>query len=461
MAYPSSENSIQLDMKRMDHILEIDEKNMFAVIEPRVIGAQLQAEAMKLGLNTHIIGAGASCSPLASVTSYQGSGPDTPFMGYGDENMLGLEWVTPDGEIVRTGALGAGIGWFTGEGPGPGIRAIIRGIHGAKGGMGVFTKVAIKLYPWPGPAVVPVEGKAPAYRSPLPNNFRAYTLSFPSWQSYADGCFKIWDAGIGYGMHRQFAMFGRELKAAIIKIIADDTKTLDNLEELLKDPEISKLNEQRKHDFEIVLAGMTQRDIEWQDRSLDSILAETGGWKVEINNEMKQWMLLYFLRLGHKGVNNVFGLTWDSSLGMISPPDFGIQYIEEMVAYRKSWEKKGALVATGGDSAMGPVAGMGGGGMIAFDNFFYFDPHDKESTNGAFDYCDAQAKYVAEHKLGPEFSRTNALSRGADGKQVPQEVRNKSLGASPAANAFRYQSKIKKMLDPNDLGDGYYIWMDE
>ena len=70
MGYPSYENTIQLDMKRMDKILEIDEKNMFAVIEPRVIGSQLQAEAMKLGLNTHIIGAGASCSPLASITSY-------------------------------------------------------------------------------------------------------------------------------------------------------------------------------------------------------------------------------------------------------------------------------------------------------------------------------------------------------------------------------------------------------
>ena len=78
MGYPSYENTIQLDMKRMDRILEIDEKNMFAVIEPRVIGSQLQAEAMKLGLNTHIIGAGASCSPLASVAAYQGSGPDTP-----------------------------------------------------------------------------------------------------------------------------------------------------------------------------------------------------------------------------------------------------------------------------------------------------------------------------------------------------------------------------------------------
>jgi hypothetical protein len=461
MAYPSSKNAILLDMKRMDRILEIDEKNMFAIIEPRVIGAQLQAEAMKLGLNTHIIGAGASCSPLASVTSYQGSGPDVPFMGYGDENMLGVEWVTPDGEIIRTGTLGAGLGWFCGEGPGPGVRGIIRGIKGAMGAMGVFTKCAIKLYPWPGPSILPVEGIAPVYKSPLPDNFRAYTIAFPSWEAYADGCHKIWDAGLGYCMHRQYTLFGRDLKVAILKILTDHTKTLDDIEEILKDPEIPKLTEERKRDFEIVLAGMTARDIEWQDKALDQILEETGGWKVKVDPEVTKWMLLYLIRLGHKGVNNIFGGTWDSSLGMIGPPDFGIQYIEEMVEYRKSWEQKGALVATGGDSAMGPIAGMGGGGMVGFDNFFFYDPHDKASVEGACEYCDSQAKYMAEHKLGPDFSRVNALSRGPDGEEVPQEVRNKALSVSPIAAAFRYQRKIKEMLDPNNLGDAYYMWIED
>jgi glycolate oxidase len=57
----SHDDAIALDMRRMDQILEIDGKNQFAVIEPYVIGVTLQAEAMKVGLNTHIIGAGGSC----------------------------------------------------------------------------------------------------------------------------------------------------------------------------------------------------------------------------------------------------------------------------------------------------------------------------------------------------------------------------------------------------------------
>lgn len=461
MGYPSNENTIQLDMKRMDRILEIDEKNMFAVIEPRVVSATLQAEAMKVGLNTHIIGAGASCSPLASVTSYLGPGPDTIFMGTGDENMLGLEWVRPDGEIQRAGTLSTGIGWFCGEGPGPGIRGIIRGFTGAKGAMGVFTKCAVRLYPWPGPTTLPVVGKAPAYRTPLPDNFRAYTVGVPTWQAYADTLHKVWDSQIGYILHRQYALFGRDLKGAVLRIVSDHTKTMDDLEEMLKDPEVQEETKKRKIDFELVLVGMTPRDIEWQDNALDSILVETGGWKVEVSPERTQWMLLYLLRLGHKGLNHFTSTSWDSSQGMFGPPDFGTKHIEEMVEYRKSWERKGVICDTGGDSAMGPAAGLGGGAMIAFDHFCYFDPADKESVDGTFDYYEAEAKYMAENKLGIELGRMNALCRWSDGKEPPREVINNALSASGQPAVFHYQRKIKELLDPNNLGDTYYMWIDD
>ncbi len=88
---PTYDNVVQVDLRRMDRIIEIDEKNMFAIIEPYVCGAQLQAEAMKRGLNTHIIGAGPACSPLASATSGWGVGWDGIYMSYGHRNLLGAE----------------------------------------------------------------------------------------------------------------------------------------------------------------------------------------------------------------------------------------------------------------------------------------------------------------------------------------------------------------------------------
>ncbi len=377
MGYPSEDDTIQLDMRRMDRILEIDEKNMFAVVEPGVIGAQLQAETMKVGLNTQIPGSGCSGSILASAAVYLGSGPGNLYFGSLYENLLGAEWVMPDGEILRTGSLGSGCGWFCGEGPGPSMRGVFRGVLGTKGAMGIFTKCSVKLSAWPGPAKLPVEGTVPAYRMSLPEKFRAYTLSFPSWKAWADGAYSIWDAGIGYLGHRQFNMLGRDLKYAMVKILTDPTKTLSDLEELLKDPEVKKVTGESTRDFQFVMAGMTKRDIEWQDKALDEILKKTGGWKVEAMNvpEIRDWNLLYLVRLGHKNLNLVFGGGYDGCFGFLMPMDYGASQAEEGAQFKLPWEKKGAIVDAGGDCMMGPIGGQGGGGTGLWENFTCWDPY--------------------------------------------------------------------------------------
>ena len=461
MGYPSEDkNTIQLDMRRMNRILEIDEKNMFAVIEPHVIGATLQAEAMKVGLNCHIHGPGASCSPLANITSYGGMGPDTIYMGGGGEILLGVEWVMPNGDIMRTGSLGSGLGWFYGEGPGPSIGGLIRGAQGAKGAMGVFTKVAVKLSAWPGPARIPITGTVPAYQAVLPDNFRAYTLAFPSWQAWADAAHMIWDAGIGYIAHRQFNMFGRELKGGMLKILTDPTKTLGDLEEVLKDPEVQKMTEEMQRDFQFVLAGMTPRDIEWQEKALDKILADTGGWKVAAMKDdpaLRNWSLLYLLKLGHKNLNLVYAGGYDGCFGLMGPPDYGTQYVEEAGAFKKEWEKRSTTVAAGGDCMMGGVATIGGGATIVWENFTCWDPYDKESTDGAFEFFEASSKYGVERHWGPGMERGNVASRGNDGYETPKEVRQRLLSASPQPEVYYYQRKIKEAFNPNDLGDAYYL----
>ena len=47
---PTGPGCIKIDLRRMNRILEINEKSMYAVVEPYVIAAQLQAELMKRGL---------------------------------------------------------------------------------------------------------------------------------------------------------------------------------------------------------------------------------------------------------------------------------------------------------------------------------------------------------------------------------------------------------------------------
>jgi glycolate oxidase len=461
--YPSEDDTIQLDMRRMDRILEIDEKNMFAVIEPGVIGATLQAEAMKVGLNTHIPGSGCSCSTLASATSYFGSGPSNLFAGWHYENLLGLEWVMPTGEILKTGSLGSGCGWFCGEGPGPSMKGVCRGFLGSKGAMGVYTKCAIKLFPWPGPQTLPVEGTVPAYKVKLPDNFKAYTAAFPSWRAWADAAHTIWECGIGYLSHRQFNMFGRDLKFAMIRILTDPTKTLGDIEQLLEDPEVKRITEKSKREFQIVLAGMTRRDMEWQEKVFDEILHRTGGWKVEAMNQpdIHDWALLYLIRLGHKNLNLVFGGSYDGCFGLFGALDFGAFHAEEAAEFKNEWEKRGAIVDAGGDCMMGPIGGQGGGGTGLWENFTCFDPHDRESTEGTLEFFDACTEFGLKKGWGIGMEKWNSVARGPDGRTTPKEERDGIHLSAPQPSVFRYQHKVREAFNPNDLGDAYYETLED
>lgn len=125
-----SEDTIILDLRRMNRILELDEKNMYIVVEPYVSAAQVQAEVMKRGLNCHVVAAGSQVSVLAGVTSMHGNNISAVSNGYGGRNVLGVEWALPTGEALKLGSLGSS------DGPGPSLRGIMRGAAGAMGGLG-------------------------------------------------------------------------------------------------------------------------------------------------------------------------------------------------------------------------------------------------------------------------------------------------------------------------------------
>lgn len=459
----SDDKAITLDMRRMDHILQIDEKNQYAVIEPYVTGATLQAEAMKVGLNTTIIGAGSSCSPLASACANGGPSPFALFGGLTRENLLAFEWVMPTGEVFKSGSLGSGLGWFCDDGPGPGLRGLIMAGQGSMGAMGVFTKCAIKLFPWPGPAELPSEGIIPAYKAVLPPNIIGHTLAWPSWEAYANGLYRIWDSDIsGYYSHRQYTMFGRDLKGAMIKILTDPSKTLNDLEELLKDPELRRKNEEMKRDFQIILAGMTARDIAWQEKVLDKILAETGGWKASLMEEpdIKNWSLLFLLRLGHKNLNFVFAGGYEGAFGIGGTPDYSCPKVEMGAEFKRKWEQAHhAFVAAGGDCMMGGMGGIGGGGLTAWENFTHFDSHDRASVTDTYTYLEASSKFGRANGLGA-MERMYSISRRDDGYGLTQEEQEKKLSASIQPLVYEYQWKIREFLNPNHLGDAYYVTLE-
>ena len=142
--------------------------------------------------------AGSQSSCLANHV-FQGEQGTAYRTGYAPHNILGVEWVLPNGEVLRTGSLAnPGAGYFWGEGPGPDARGLLRGLLGHLGALGVITKIAIKLYPWPGPAVLPTEGVTPDKKCELPpERFKWYLFTYPTLKEAIEAMREISKAEIG------------------------------------------------------------------------------------------------------------------------------------------------------------------------------------------------------------------------------------------------------------------------
>jgi len=95
---------IMIDLKRMNRILEIDKEGLTITVEPFVSYARAQAELEPLDLRINIPGAPNSVSIVAN-NLFIGMKFYSAKFGYGAMEIVGLEYVLPDGTILRTGAL--------------------------------------------------------------------------------------------------------------------------------------------------------------------------------------------------------------------------------------------------------------------------------------------------------------------------------------------------------------------
>lgn len=196
LVYPLQPYWCMIDLKRMDR-LEIDQKNKYAIIEPYITHARLQAETMKLGL--YASSTGPSCQSSAFANNLFQNITWTCWRQGLARNLLGVEWVLPDGDILRLGSLAIpGGGYFWDQGPGPSLRGLLRSVEGHYGALGVVTRIATKLYPWPGPPVLPTEGVSPEKKVVLPpQRFKSYFITYPSLRACIDAIYEFGKAEIG------------------------------------------------------------------------------------------------------------------------------------------------------------------------------------------------------------------------------------------------------------------------
>lgn len=254
-----------LDLRRL-HRLEIDEPNMYALVEPYVSHAQVSAEAMKRGLVNGTPEAGSQSSSLANHVAFgfQGTGYRS---GFAAHNILGVEWVLPSGELLKTGALANPDGGYQwGEGPGPDLRGLLRGLIGSVGALGIVTRMAIKLYPWPGPEIFPVSGVAPEKKVELPSErFRWHLCNYPDLAGAIEAMREIGKCEIGGMVHSWPPIYYNWWWAK-------------SREEYWKTWQDGYWQKHVSHCVAVCLWGYASaRQVEYEEKVLKQIFAETGG----------------------------------------------------------------------------------------------------------------------------------------------------------------------------------------
>ncbi len=131
---------VLLAMERFDHILDIDEENLQATVEPGVITEVFMDTVAEKNLLYPVDPASKGSCFIGGNVSHGSGGPRVVKYGTIREYILNLEVVLPNGEIIWTGAntLKYSSGYN-----------LTQLMIGSEGTLGIITKIVVKLIPRP------------------------------------------------------------------------------------------------------------------------------------------------------------------------------------------------------------------------------------------------------------------------------------------------------------------------
>ena len=136
---------IVIDMKRMNKIVEMNEKARYVIVEGGTSHGALKSYLEKnYPRLRHSIPDSPATATIAANVMIHGQGRLTQQYGFNSDMVSGLEIVLPSGEICKIGSCSISNEWFSKGAPLPDLSGLFLGWFGATG---IITKVALKLYP--------------------------------------------------------------------------------------------------------------------------------------------------------------------------------------------------------------------------------------------------------------------------------------------------------------------------
>jgi len=136
---------IVMDMKRMNRILEVNEKARYVIVEGGTSQGHLKAYLEKnYPRLRHSIPDSPATATIAANVMIHGQGRLTQQYGFNSDMVSGLEVVLASGDICKIGSCSISEDWFSKGAPMPDLSGLFLGWFGATG---IITKLALKLYP--------------------------------------------------------------------------------------------------------------------------------------------------------------------------------------------------------------------------------------------------------------------------------------------------------------------------
>ncbi len=131
---------VVLSLERLNRILEIDEANLLAVVEPFVVTGRLQEAVERVGLFYPPDPASLNESVIGGNVAECAGGPRAFKYGTTKRYVLGLEAVLPNGDVIRTG--------------GKTVKNVVgydltQLLVGSEGTLAIITQVILRLIPKP------------------------------------------------------------------------------------------------------------------------------------------------------------------------------------------------------------------------------------------------------------------------------------------------------------------------